>query len=121
MALVLETLVRRAVPVADCWRVGRFMQGRPRPVILRFAGVGEKIKVLCSKGRLYGNEVGGCLRGLRLCHDLSALQLSWKRGLREVFDGFLRDHVRVVWCQGYCLFALLEGSWVEFFLPSALA
>ena len=120
MALVLETLVGRAVPVADCWRVGRFAPGRPRPVILRFEGLGEKIAVLRCKGKLYGNDVGDCLRGLRLYHDLSPLQLSWKRGLRDRFDGFLKDNVRVVWRRGYRLFALLEGSWVEFFPPSAL-
>ena len=120
VALVLETLVGPAVPVADCWRVGRFAPGRPRPVILRFEGLGENIAVLRCKGQLYGNDVGDCLRGLRLYHDLSPLQLSWKRGLRDRFDGFLKDHVRVVWRRGYRLFALLKGSWVEFFPPSAL-
>jgi hypothetical protein len=120
VASALEALVGRAVRVADCWRVGRFAPGRPRPVILRFEGLDEKIAVLRSKGQLYGNDVRDCLRGLRLYHDLSALQLSWKRGLRERHDGFLRAQVRVVWRRGYRLFAFLEGSWVEFFPPSAL-
>ena len=118
---LLEALAGRAVPVADCWRVGRFMPGRPRPVILRFEGVGEKIAILRCKGRLYGDELGDCLRGLRLYHDLSPLQLSWKRGLRARYDGFVRDHIRVVWRRGYRLFALLGDSWEEFFPPWALA
>ena len=120
VARVLAALVGRTVRVADCWRVGRYAPGRPRPVILRFDGLGAKVEVLRCKGQLYGDNVRDCLKGLRLYHDLSALQLSWKRGLRERHDGFLRDNVRVVWRRGYRLFALLEGSWVEFFPPSAL-
>ena len=118
--LVTEALVGRAVWVAECWRVGRFSPGRPRPVILRFESLGEKIAFLRCKGQLYGTDFRDCLRGLRLYHDLSALQLSWKRGLRMAHDRFLGDCVRVVWRRGYQLFAHLQGSWVEHFPPSVL-
>ena len=120
VALVTEALVGRAVRVAECWRVGRFSPGRPRPVILRFEITGEKIAVLRCKGQLYGNDCRDCLRGLRLYHDLSALQLSWKRGLKMAYDRFLGDRIRVIWRRGYQLFAHLEGSWVEHFPPSVL-
>ena len=57
---------------------------------------------------------------LRLYHDLSTGQLDWKRRLRAAYDAFLEAQVRVVWRRGYRLFALLEGTWVEFYPQSAL-
>ena len=64
--------------------------------------------------------VEACGVPLRLYHDLSAGQLDWKRRLRGAYDAFLEAHVRVVWRRGYRLFALLEGTWVEFYPQSAL-
>ena len=104
----------------DAWRVGRFVAGRPRPVILKFRTVGEKVEVLQSKGQLYAANCPGELRGLRLYHDLSAAQLSWKMQLKGVYEGFLGANIRVVWRRGYRLFAFLEGSWEEFVPFAAL-
>ena len=116
-------------PVSDCWRVGRYAPERPRPVIIRFQRMCDKVRALRGKGKLYGgglddlqNEWMGENGGLpvRLYHDLSAGQLDWKRRLRGAYDAFLEAQVRVVWRRGYRLFALLEGTWVEFYPQSAL-
>ena len=91
----------------------------------------DKVRALRGKGRLYGEGgegLGLMVREwveasgvpLRLYHDLSAGQLDWKRHLRGAYDAFLEAHVRVVWRRGYRLFALLEGTWVEFYPQSAL-
>ena len=84
---------------------------------------------LQGKGVLYGEGMSDILKEwveetggvpLRLYHDLSAGQLDWKRRLRGAFDAFLKANTRVVWRRGYRLFALLEGTWVEFYPQSAL-
>ena len=114
--------------VSDCWRVGRYAPERPRPVIIRFQRMCDKIAVLRGKGLLYGDGQSRMLQEwveesgvpLRLYHDLSAGQLDWKRRLRGAYDAFLEAQVRVVWRRGYRLFALLEGTWVEFYPQSAL-
>ena len=114
--------------VSDCWRVGRYAPERPRPVIIRFQRMCDKIAALRGKGILYGDGLSPMLKEwveesgmpLRLYHDLSAGQLDWKRRLRGAYDAFLEAHVRVVWRRGYRLFALLEGTWVEFYPQSAL-
>ena len=88
----------------------------------------DKIAVLRGKGLLYGDGLSPMLQEwveesgapLRVYHDLSALQLDWKRRLRSAYDAFLGAQTRVVWRRGYWLFALLEGSWVEFYPESAL-
>ena len=116
----MEALVGRGGHVEEAWRVGRFAADRPQPVILKFRTVGEKVAILKSKGRLYAADCPGGLRGLRLYHDLSAAQLSWKMQLRGAFEGFLGANVRVVWRRGYRLFAFLEGSWEEFVPLTAL-
>ena len=116
-------------PVSDCWRVGRYAPERPRPVIIRFQRMCDKVRALRSKGKLYGGglddlqnewtaENGGL--PVRLYHDLSAGQLDWKRRLRGAYDAFLEAQIRVVWRRGYRPFALLEGMWVEFYPQSAL-
>ena len=74
--LVVERLVRGQGHVEDAWRVGRFVAGRPQPVILKLRTLGEKVALLQSKGRLYADDCPGVLRGLRLYHDLSAAQLT---------------------------------------------
>ena len=117
--------------VSDCWRVRRYAPERPRPVIIRFQRMCDKVRALRGKGLLYGEggkglspllqewvEEGGV--PLRLYHDLSAGQLDWKRRLRGAYDAFLEAQIRVVWRRGYRLFALLEGTWVEFYPQSAL-
>ena len=116
------------VVVSDCWRVGRYAPERPRPVIIRFQRMYDKVAVLRGKGVLYGEGISTILKEwvaesgmpLRLYHDLSAGQLEWKRRLRGAYDAFLEANTRVVWRRGYRLFALLEGSWVEFYPQSAL-
>ena len=118
--LVVEALVGRRGHVEEAWRVGRFAADRPRPVILKFRTLGAKVEILKSKGQLYAANCPGVLRGLRLYHDLSAAQLSWKMQLKGAFDKFLGDNVRVVWRRGYRLFAFLEGSWEEFVPLTAL-
>ena len=100
--------------------MGRFAAGRPRPVMLRCCTVGAKVAILESKGQLYADDCPGELRGLRLYHDLSAAQLSWKMQLKGVYDRFLGAHIRVVWRRGYRLFAFLQGSWEEFVPLTAL-
>ena len=70
--------------VSDCWRVGRYAPERPRPVIIRFRRMCDKVTVLRGKGRLYGDEKSLMLKEwveesgapLRLYHDLSAGQLD---------------------------------------------
>ena len=120
MGRVLTGIVGRPVAMSDCWRVGRFSPDRPRPIIIRFDVLAEKVAVLRAKGVLYG---GGCpadLEGLRLYHDLSAGQLDWKRCLRAAFDNFIQSDIRAVWRHGYRLFALEEGVWVEYYPSSVL-
>ena len=41
--------------VSDCWRVGRYAPERPRPVIIRFQRMCDKIAALRGKGLLYGD------------------------------------------------------------------
>ena len=116
------------VVLSDCWRVGRYAPERPRPVILRFERIADKVAVLRGKGVLYGEGMSDVLKEwveesgapLRIYHDLSAGQLDWKRRLRGAYDAFLKANTRVVWRRGYRLFALLEGTWVEFYPQSAL-
>ena len=115
--------------VSDCWRVRRYAPERPRPVIIHFQRMSDKVAALRGKGLLYGDGMSTMLQEwveesgapLRLYHDLSASQLDWKRRLRGAYDAFLEAQVRVVWRRGYRLFALLEGTWVEFYPQSALA
>ena len=114
--------------VSDCWRVGRYAPERPRPVIIRFQRMYDKVAALRGKGVLYGEGLSDVLKEwveesgvpLRLYHDMSAGQLDWKRRLRGAYDTFLEANTRVVWRRGYRLFALLEGTWVEFYPHSAL-
>ena len=40
--------------VSDCWRVGRYAPERPRPVIIRFQRMCDKVRALRGKGLLYG-------------------------------------------------------------------
>ena len=83
---------------------------------------------LRGKGVLYGDGMSQMLQEwveesgapLRLYHDLSSGQLDWKRRLRGAYDSFLQAGTRVVWRQGYRLFALLVGTWVEFYPQSAV-
>ena len=42
---LLEALVGRAVPASDVERVGRFSPDRPRPVVVRFHKVLDKVAV----------------------------------------------------------------------------
>ena len=100
--------------------MGRFAAGRPRPVILKFRTLGEKVELLQSKGRLYAADCPRELQGMRIYHDLSAAQLSWKLQLKEAFEWFLGAGVRAIWRRGYRLFAFLEGSWEEFVPLTAL-
>ena len=114
--------------VSDCWRVGRYAPERPRPVIIRFQRMYDKVAALRGKGVLYGEGMSDTLKEwaeesgvpLRLYHDLSTGQLNWKRRLRGAYDAFREANTRVVWKRGYRLFALLEGTWVEFYPNSAL-
>ena len=117
---VVERLVGRAVPVADCVRVGRYNPDRPRPVILRFDRLEDKVDVLRGKSVVYTAACPADLRGIRVYHDLSAAQLEWKRRLRGAYDYYLGVGVRVVWRRGYRLFALLDGKWTEFYSASVL-
>ena len=117
---VVARLVGRRGHVEEAWRVGRFAAGRPRPVIIKCRTVGDKVALLQSKGQLYALDCPGDLQGLRLYHDLSAAQLTWKMQLKGAFERFLGAGVRAVWRRGYRLFAFLEGSWEEFVPLAAL-
>ena len=112
---VLERLVGEPVAPADAYRVGRYLPDRPRPIICRFNRLDEKIKVLRAKGVLYGPDCPGELGGVRVYHDLSPGAMDWKRKLVESFNFFLSRGIRAVWRMGYRLFALVGGSWVEYY------
>ena len=105
--------------MTDAYRVGRFHRDRPRPIIVRFANLETKLQVLRSKGVLYGAACPPELQGLRVYHDLSPGQLDWKRKLRGSYEQLLGLGIRVVFRRGYRLFALLGGTWTEFF-PSSV-
>ena len=93
----VEAVVRELVVEADtydgepvvsgCWRVGRYSPEWPRPVIIRFQRMCDKIAALRGKGLLYREGQSPMLKEwveesgapLRLYHDLSAGQLDWKR------------------------------------------
>ena len=111
----LERMVGEAVLPADAYRVGRFQPDRPRPIIIRFNRIDDKIRVLRGKGMLYGDQCPSELAGVRVYHDLSPGQMDWKRKLVESFNFFLSKGIRAVWRMGYRLFALVEGSWVEYY------
>ena len=117
---VMGALTGGAVPVRDCYRVGRFSPDRPRPVIVRFHSADTKVTVLRAKGVLYRPECPEALRGIRVYHDLSVQQLNWKLQLRKAYERFLGLGIRAVWRKGYRLFALLDGIWTEFYPSSAL-
>ncbi|CAD7694711.1 unnamed protein product, partial [Ostreobium quekettii] len=51
-----------AVEVSDCWRVGRYAPERPRPVIIRFRRLCDKVSVLRGKGVLYGDGISDILK-----------------------------------------------------------
>ena len=90
--------------VSDCWRVGRYAPERPRPVIIRFQRMCDKVRALRGKGKLYEGVMSDLVTEwveesgvpVRLYHDLSAGQLDWKRRLRAAYDAFLEAQVRVV-------------------------
>lgn len=125
---VVEVLLGRAPPpMTDIWRVGRYAPDRPRPVIIRFERMADKVALLQAKGVLYRDDrpdyVMSCESDagpLRLYHDLSPGQLDWKRRLRGAYEAFLEANTRVVWRRGYRLHALLEGTWVEFYPTTVL-
>lgn len=78
----LAGMVGRPIAVADCVRAGRYKPDRPRPVILRFATLAEKLEVLRAKSVLYTEACPAQLRGIHVYHDLSGSQLDWKSTLR---------------------------------------
>ena len=100
---------------ADAHRVGRYLPDRSRPIICRFNRLDEKIKVLRAKGVLYTPQCPSELGGVRVYHNLSPGAMDWKRKLVETFNFFLSRGIRVVWRMGYHLFALVGGSWVEYY------
>ena len=112
---LLERLVGEPVAPADAYRVGRYLPDRPRPIICRFNRLDEKIKVLRAKGALYGPDCPEEMGGVRVYHDLSPGAMDWKRKLVESFNFFLSRGIRAVWRMGYRLFALVGGSWVEYY------
>ena len=81
--------------VSDYWRVGRYAPERPRPVIIRFSRMCDKVKALRGKGKLYEERMTDLVNEwveenggvpVRLYHDLSVGQLDWKRRLRGAYD-----------------------------------
>ena len=119
---VLRTLVGAGVSFCECYRIGRFAGSRPRPVIICFTKLNDKICVLRTKSTLYDYKncpggVGFC--NLRIYHDVSPLQLDWKLRLRAVFENFRAHGTRVIWRNGYHLMAFLEGVWAEY-VPNSI-
>ena len=110
----LEALVGRAVPFVACYRVGRATAGRPRPIIVAFAELEQKVEVLRHKGRLYRRDCPPELLGVRVYHDLSPQQLEWKFRLKRAYDGLNAAGVRVIWRAGYRLLAREEDRWEEY-------
>ena len=121
---VLRTLVGADVSFHKCCHVGRVTTLRPRPVIIAFTKLGDKIRVLRAKGALYDAENcpgGPAFRQLRVYHDLSPLQLDWKLQLKNTFDDFRAHGARVIWRNGYRLMVFQDGIWNEYVPESALA
>ena len=111
---VLAELAGAPVRTRNCFRAGRFSARRPRPVIIAFNDLATKVKVLRSKRIFYSDACPPELRGLRLYHDLSPLQLQWKVLLRPSYDFFQDQGTRAIWRNGYRLLAYTHGSWEEY-------
>ena len=121
---VLRTLVGADVSFRECYSVGRVSTSRPRPVIICFSKLSDKIRVLRAKGALYDAENcpgGPTFRSLRIYHDLSPLQLDWKLRLKNTFDDFRTRGARVIWRNGYRLMVFTDGVWNEYVPESVLA
>ena len=110
----LAELAGGPVRTRNVFRAGRFSARRPRPVIIAFNDLATKVKVLRSKAVLYSDSCPPELRGLRLYHDLSPLQLRWKVLLRPSYDFFQDQGTRAIWRNGYRLMAYTHGSWEEY-------
>ena len=120
VAAAVEQLAGRHVTVADCVRVGRYNPDRPRPVIVRFEKLEDKLHVLRGKAVLYTAACPEALKGIRVYHDLSTGQLDWKRRLRGAYEYYLGAGIRAVWRRGYRLFVLIDGLWTEFYSDTVL-
>ena len=117
---VLRELTGRDVDIVECYRVGRVTPSRPRPVIVSFIELCDKLLVLRAKRVLYSQDCPASLRSIRIYHDLSPGQMDWKFRLRPAYEYFLSRDIRVIWRNGYRLFAFLEGAWTEFFPQACL-
>ena len=120
VAAAVEQLAGQHVAVDDCVRVGRYNPDRPRPVIVRFAKLEDKLQVLRGKAVLYTAACPEALKGIRVYHDLSTGQLDWKRRLRGAYEYYLGAGIRAVWRRGYRLFVLIDGLWTEFYSDTVL-
>ena len=60
---LLEALVGRAAPASDVEHMGRFSPDRPRPVVVRFHKVLDKVAALGAKGVLYGPSPSSTFEG----------------------------------------------------------
>ena len=114
VARALAELAGGPVQIRNCFRAGRYSSKRARPVIIVFNDLAEKVRTLRSKKVLYSDSCPPELRGLRLYHDLSPLQLRWKVLLRPSYDFFVEQGTRVIWRNGYRLMAYTHGSWEEY-------
>ena len=114
VARTLAELAGGPVRVRSCFRAGRFSSTRARPVIIAFDDLAEKVRVLRAKKMLYMASCPPDLRGLRVYHDLSPLQLRWKVLLRPSYDFFKDQGTRAIWRNGYRLMAYTHGTWEEY-------
>ena len=110
----LAELTGGPVRIRNCFRAGRYTSTRARPVIIAFNDLAEKVRTLRSKKLLYSDSCPPDLRGLRLYHDLSPLQLRWKLLLRPSYDFFQEQGTRVIWRNGYRLMAYTHATWEEY-------
>ena len=114
VARTLAELAGGPVRIRNCFRAGRFSSTRARPVIIAFDDLAEKVQVLRAKKLLYTATCPPELRGLRVYHDLSPLQLRWKVLLRPSYDFFKDQGTRAIWRNGYRLMAYTHGTWEEY-------
>ena len=114
VASALAELAGGPVRTRNCFRAGRFTPSRPRLVSIIFNDLATKVAVLRAKKKLYTDDCPPDLRGIRVYHDLSPIQLRWKLLLRPSYDYFRDQGTRAIWRNGYRLMAYTHGAWEEY-------
>ena len=117
---MLQELTGRTIVIRSAYRVGRVSPSRPCPVITEFAYLDRKLTVLCANRVLYAADCPDSLKNIRIYHDLSPGQMDWKFRLRAAYNHLQARDIRVIWRNGYRLFAYLDGAWTEYYPVACL-